>query len=174
MMVTTHAQFRLKSVQGPVSEFHKAFRLYESQDENAWRRTPVPVIATRVRLQSTQWHFYCFWRHSSPVYFEKSSIWCPTERPLKILDCGWIWLKLVSEGENELIINEICTTLAHNDILVVFAGHFLELLMHFYAPGSRTLKRTYLPNFDVKYFKFQHELTTFPLFQAWYWSSQHD
>jgi len=37
-------------IQGPVSEFHKAFRLYENQDENAWRRPPAPVIATRVRL----------------------------------------------------------------------------------------------------------------------------
>ena len=75
-------------LQGAVSEFHKVFRLYESQDENAWRRLPVPVIATQVRLQSNQWHFYCFWHHSRPIYLEKSSIWCPTERPLKKLDCG--------------------------------------------------------------------------------------
>ena len=60
----------------------------------------------------------------------------------------------------------ICILLVHNDILVAFTGHFLELLRHFYTPGSRTSKRTYLPNFDVKYLKFQYELTTFPLFQA--------
>ena len=121
--ITAHGE----ALQGPVSEFHKAFRLYENQDENAWRRPPVPVIATRVRLQSTQWHLYCFWRHSSPIYFEISSIWCPTERPLKILDCGCFWLKLVSEGENELIINVICTALAHNDLLwysqVIFSSY---------------------------------------------------
>ena len=56
------------------------------------------------------------------------------EGTAKILNCCRSWLKLVPEGENELIINVlvICILLVHNDILVAFTGHFLELLMHIY------------------------------------------